>query len=154
MDKEKWMDLALAEAAKAQEKGEVPIGAVLVDPSGKLVAQAHNDKESSFDPTGHAEIIVLKKASKNLKSWRLTDLTLFVTLEPCMMCTGALVHSRLEKVIFGATDPKAGFVTSLAKGFDDFPLNHKPKWEGGILEEKCSTLLKNFFRLKRNEHKK
>jgi tRNA(adenine34) deaminase len=154
MDKEKWMDLALGEALKAQEKGEVPVGAVLVDSNENLVAQAHNDKESSFDPTGHAEIIVLKKASKSLKTWRLKDLTLFVTLEPCMMCTGALVHARIKSIVFGAKDPKAGFVTSTAKGFDDFPLNHRPKWENGILEEKCSTLLKNFFKLRRNEHKK
>jgi len=151
MDKVKWMNLALEEAFKAQELGEVPVGAVVVSSDGKLVSKAHNLKEQNNDPCGHAEIISIKKAAASLGSWRLSDCWLFVTLEPCMMCTGAIIQSRIGHVVFGATDPKGGFVTSVAQGFENFSLNHQPKCEGGIEEEKCSTVLKNFFKLRRDD---
>ena len=151
MDKEKWMNLALDEAHKAQQIGEVPVGAVVVSSSGELISQAHNLKEQNNDPCGHAEVIALKKAAKKMGAWRLSDCWLFVTLEPCMMCTGSIIQSRIAHVVFGALDPKGGFVTSKANGFDSFDLNHKPIWEGGIEEKKCSTALKNFFKLRRND---
>lgn len=149
MDKVKWMNAALEEAFKAEELGEVPVGAVVVNSAGEVVARAHNMKEQTEDPCGHAEVLSLRKAAEKLGTWRLSDCWLFVTLEPCMMCTGAIIQSRIAQVVFGATDTKSGFVTSTAKGFDDFKTNHQPKWEGGIEAEKCSTVLKNFFKLKR-----
>jgi len=149
MDKAKWMNLALEEALKAEDLGEVPVGAVVVSESGELISKAHNLKEQNQDPCGHAEVLALKKAAKRVGSWRLTGCWLFVTLEPCMMCTGSIIQSRVEHVVFGAADPKSGFVTSTAKGFDDFKTNHRPKWESGIEAEKCSTALKNFFKLRR-----
>jgi tRNA(adenine34) deaminase len=149
IDKEKWMNIALDEAYKAEDLGEVPVGAVVLGPNGELISKAHNLKEQNHDPCGHAEILALKKAAEVLGSWRLTGCWLFVTLEPCMMCTGSIIQSRIENLVFGAADPKSGFVTSTAKGLDEFKLNHHPKWEGGIEAEKCSTVLKKFFKLRR-----
>lgn len=153
IDKDKWMNLALEEAYKAEKAGEVPVGAVVVNSNGELISRAHNLKEKTHDPCGHAEVLALKMAAQKLGTWRLSGCWLFVTLEPCMMCTGAIIQSRLCHVVFGANDPKSGFVSSTANGLDDFKTNHHPKWEGGIETEKCSTVLKNFFKLKRYDNK-
>lgn len=147
------MALALEQARKAASIGEVPVGAVVVNrSSGEVVAQAHNLKESPHDdPCGHAEILALQAAASRLKTWRLSGCSVYVTLEPCMMCCGALIHARVDEVIFGAMDPKSGFVTSLSKGFEDFDLNHRPQWRGGVLQEEASLLLKDFFRERRKK---
>jgi len=150
-NKIKWMNAALDEAYRAQELGEVPVGAVVVTSDGQVIAKAHNLKENNNDPCGHAEILALKKAANHKGAWRLSGCYLIVTLEPCMMCTGSIIQSRVEKVIFGALDPKSGFVTSKARGLEEFSLNHSPAWEGGVEAEKCSTVLKNFFKIKRND---
>ncbi len=144
------MKLALAEAQKAFEADEVPVGAVIITENGTVLSVGHNLKEQTNNPCDHAEIIAIKAASEALKSWRLTGCKLYVTLEPCMMCAGAIVQSRLESVHFGAFDPKSGFVSSVTKGFD-FPHNHKPTWTGGLMELDCSILLKKFFKSKREQ---
>lgn len=146
---EKWMNEALKLATMAEDMGEVPIGAIVVSPEGEVLARAHNLKESKSDPTGHAEILAIKKASKKLGAWRLTGATLYVTLEPCMMCTGALVQSRIKEVVFGARDPKGGCVETLTRGLELEGINHKVLSTGGVLEKECGALLTNFFKKKR-----
>lgn len=148
MDQLKYMKIALKEAQKAADIDEVPVGAIIIGTDGSILAKAHNLKELSSDPCGHAEIIAIQAAAKKLETWRLTGCQLYVTLEPCMMCTGAIIQSRLDSVHFGAPDPKGGFVQSMTKGFD-FPHNHKPTWTAGLLELECSSLLKAFFKEKR-----
>lgn len=148
MDIEKNMKKALDQAKLAFESDEVPVGALIIGPNGDVLAKSHNLKESDHNPCGHAEILAIKAAADNVGSWRLSDCSLFVTLEPCMMCAGAIVQSRLKHVYFGASDPKSGFVESLAKGFE-FPHNHKPSWTKGVLELECASILKKFFKLKR-----
>ncbi len=143
-----WMRLALAEAEKARELLEVPIGAVIVN-SGGLVARGHNRRETWKTPIGHAEIIALHRASKKLNAWRLTGTTLYVTLEPCVMCAGALVLSRVDRIVFGALDPKAGGSQSLYQITQDHRLNHRLKVEGGLLKDECSKILSDFFKMKR-----
>jgi len=139
------MGLALAEAQRAFELGEVPIGAVLVK-EGQVIARTCNLKETKGDPTAHAEILAIKEGSKKLGGWRLTGTELFVTLEPCPMCAGAILQARVDKVIFGAWDPKAGAAGSLINVLE-FPLfNHKVEVLGGIMEEECAAILKSFFR--------
>ncbi len=150
MNHAKYMEKALLEAQKAYDLDEVPVGAIIVDESGTIIAKSHNSKEGPKDPCGHAEIIAINEAAKALSSWRLTNCSLYVTLEPCMMCAGAIVQSRLSNVHFGASDPKAGFIKSIAHGFD-FPHNHKPSWSNGTLELECSNLLKKFFKQKRSK---
>ena len=146
----KFMKEALKEAKKAFEKDEVPVGAVIVY-KAKIIARGHNQKEMKNDATLHAEIVALKKAYKKLDAWRLEDCELYVTLEPCMMCTGAIVHSRIKKVYFGADDPKAGTIVSIANLLDMDKLNHKVEYEKGILKEECSKILKDYFKGKRNK---
>lgn len=148
--KTKFMKEALKEANKARLKDEVPVGCVVVK-DGLIIARGHNLKEKKNDATLHAEIVTLKKAYKKLGGWRLEECEMYVTLEPCMMCTGAIVHSRIKKVYFGAKDPKAGTVVSIASLFDNEKLNHKVEYEFGILEEECSTILKEYFKGKRNK---
>ncbi len=144
---EKYMRLAIKEAQKAETIDEVPVGAVIVY-NGDVIATAHNLREGSQNPLAHAEIIAIEEASKHVGSWRLIDCVLYVTLEPCPMCAGAVVNSRITKVVFGAYDKKAGAfgtVYNLAEG----KLNHTPQIIGGVLEEECAHLLSNYFRKKR-----
>jgi tRNA(adenine34) deaminase len=143
-----WADLmrlALDQARMASRHGDVPVGAVVVDEAGRMLAAAGNEREIRHDPTAHAEILVLREASRRLRSWRLTGLTLVVTLEPCTMCAGALVTARVGRLVFGAFDPKAGAVSSLFDVVRDPRLNHRVDVRGGILEAECSALLKEFF---------
>ena len=150
-DFERYMKLALAQAQKAKSKDEVPVGAVIVK-DNKVIAKACNMRESKKDPLGHAEIYAISKAAKKLGGWRLPGCTLFVTLEPCPMCTGAIINARIEKVVFGAFDPKAGALGSLYN-LAEGKLNHTPKVIGGIMEEECSGILSSYFREKRGKFK-
>ena len=143
--KEYFMKEALKEAEKAYKKLEVPVGAIIVK-DGKIIARAYNQKESKTDTTKHAEILAIQKASKKLKSWRLIDCEMYVTLEPCTMCAGAIIHSRIKKVYIGAMDEKTGAVGSVLNLFEDYKFNHKPEVEKGILKEHCESLLKQFFK--------
>jgi len=136
---------ALAEARLASAHDDVPIGAVVVDGSGTVIARAHNEREASGDPTAHAEVLALRRASALRGSWRLDDCTLVVTLEPCTMCAGALVLARVGRLVFGAYDPKAGAVASLWDVVRDPRLNHRPEVVGGIAEAACGQLLLDFF---------
>jgi tRNA(adenine34) deaminase len=145
---QRLMQLALEEASRAAAVGEVPIAAILVH-NNDVLAAAHNLRESLQDPTAHAEMIVIRKAAEQLRSWRLTDTTLYVTLEPCPMCAGAIVQSRIARLVFGAWDPKAGACGSLFDIPADRRLNHRVEVMGGILETESQTLLREFFRLKR-----
>ena len=138
------MMLALEEAEAAMRDGEVPVGAVLVR-DGEVVARAHNVKEAAGDPTGHAELVVLKEASRKGMSWRLSDATLYVTKEPCIMCAGAMVNSRLGRLVFGCSDSKGGAVTSLYRILSDKRLNHQVHVSAGVLHEECAALLRRFF---------
>ncbi|NWF53111.1 MAG: tRNA adenosine(34) deaminase TadA [Nitrospirae bacterium] len=148
MDNEYFMRIALEEAMIAFNKGEVPVGAVLVR-DGKIIAKAHNQRETSKDPTDHAEIIVLRKSSIENNSWRLIDATLYVTKEPCIMCAGAIVNARLRKLVYGCRDEKGGGVESLYQILSDKRLNHKVEVVSGVLEEECAEILKRFFEERR-----
>jgi tRNA(adenine34) deaminase len=139
------MLLALDQARLAVRHGDVPVGAVVIDQAGNVLAAARNEREIRHDPTAHAELLALREASRRLRSWRLTGLTLVVTLEPCTMCAGALVLARVARLIFGAFDPKAGAVSSLFDVVRDPRLNHRVEVRGGVLEAECSALLKDFF---------
>lgn len=139
------MAQALTEARRAPAHGDVPIGAVVVDPSGRVVAAAHNERELSGDPTAHAEVLAVRRAAEVAGQWRLDDHTLVVTLEPCTMCAGALVLSRIATLVFGAYDPKAGAVASLWDVVRDSRLNHRPEVIGGIAADECGQLLQEFF---------
>lgn len=139
------MRLALNEARAAAHHDDVPVGAVLLDPSGATVAAAGNERELAQDPTAHAELLTLRRAAEAHGSWRLTDHTLVVTLEPCTMCAGALVLARVSRLIFGAYDAKAGAVTSLWDVVRDPRLNHRVEVRGGVLEAECGALLRDFF---------
>ena len=144
-DKEYYMNQALKEAEKAYKKLEVPVGAVIVK-DGKIIARAHNQKETKTDTTKHAEILAIQKASKKLKSWRLIDCDMYVTLEPCTMCAGAIINSRIKKVYVGTRDEKTGAVGSVLNLLDDYTFNHKVESEIGILKEECEDILKQFFK--------
>ncbi|EHQ87249.1 tRNA adenosine(34) deaminase TadA [Desulfosporosinus youngiae] len=140
-----WMRMALRQAQMAFEQGEVPIGAVIVY-DGRIIAEAHNEKEQRNDPTAHAEILVIQKAAEVLDSWRLTDAALYVTLEPCPMCAGAIIQSRLKQLVYGAADLKGGATGSVMNVLDYTLWNHRVDIVAGILEEECSSILKRFFR--------
>ena len=142
---EKYMKEALKEAKKAYDKLEIPVGAVIVK-QGKIIARAHNQKETKFDTTKHAEILAIQKASKKLGSWRLLDCEMYVTLEPCSMCAGALINSRIKKVYIGTMDEKTGAVGSVLNLLDDYKFNHEVEFETGILQKECEKLLKDFFK--------
>ncbi len=142
---EKFMLEALKEARKAGKKGEVPVGAVVVK-DGKVISRGHNLTERKQTALVHAEMAALAKASKKLKSWRLNDCDLYVTLEPCTMCAGAVILSRIRHLVYGADDPKAGAVDSTARVMENGKLNHRVKATGGILREECSRILSGFFR--------
>ena len=143
--KEYYMKQAIKEAEKAYSKLEVPVGAVIVK-DGKIIARAYNQKESKTDTTKHAEILAIQKASKKLNSWRLIDCEMYVTLEPCTMCAGAIINSRIKKIYIGAMDEKTGAVGSVLNLFEDYKFNHKPEVEKGILKKDCESLLKQFFK--------
>ncbi len=140
-----WMRLALDEARIAFELGEVPIGAVVVQ-KGQIIAKAHNEKEQRQDPTAHAEVLAVQRATQALGAWRLSDATLYVTLEPCPMCAGSLVQARLKTLVFGAADIKGGAVGSVTNVLDVNRWNHRIEVVAGVLEEECSQLLKDFFK--------
>jgi len=149
---EKFMKEALKEAKKAYNKLEVPVGAVIVK-DGKIIARAYNQKECKNDTTNHAEILAIKKASKKLNSWRLIDCDMFVTLEPCSMCAGALIQSRIRKVYIGAPDLKTGACGSVLNLLEDYTFNHKVEVENGILKNECESILKSFFKELRQSKK-
>lgn len=142
---EKFMRKAIQQAKKAETLGEVPIGAVIVC-DGKIIARAHNLRQTTKDATAHAEILAIKKASKKLDTWHLVDCTLYVTLEPCPMCSGAIINSRIKRVVFGAVDPKAGCCGTFYNLPMDARFNHRPQEiVSGILQNECASLLTNFF---------
>ena len=143
-----WMRLALNEAKKAKEKGEVPVGAVIVL-NEKVIGLGHNLSIKNNDPTSHAEIEAIRNASFKLKNYRLSHAILYVTLEPCTMCFGAIVHSRIKHIFYGAADPKSGVCGTCENLSKKEYFNHRPKITGNILKEECSKLLKDFFRAKR-----
>jgi tRNA(adenine34) deaminase len=140
---------ALDQARAAAAAGEIPVGAVVFDPSGRLIAAAHNEREAQHDPTAHAEVLALRAAGTALGSWQLTGCTLAVTLEPCTMCAGALVLARVGRLVFGAWDPKAGAVGSLWDVVRDRRLNHRPEVVGGVRADECAVLLDEFFASRR-----
>ena len=148
----KYMKEALKEAKKAYDKGEIPVGAVIVK-DNKIIARAHNIKEEKNDTTKHAEIIAIQKASKKLNSWRLIDCEMYVTLEPCSMCAGALIQSRVKKVYIGTMDTKTGACGSVLNLLKDYPFNHNVEIETGIMQKECENILKVFFKELRNKNK-
>ncbi len=143
------MRLALKEAFKAQEKGEVPVGAVLVDSDLRLLAKGHNQTIGRNDPTAHAEIEALRKAGRKVANYRLLSTTLYVTVEPCPMCMGAIIHARVARLVFGAHDPKWGAAGSLYDFAHDKRLNHQPEILSGVCGEDCQALMRGFFKEKR-----
>lgn len=153
IEEERYMKEALKEAKKAADKEEVPVGAVIVK-DGKIIARAHNVKELKKDTTKHAEIIAIQKASRKLQTWRLTGCTMYVTLEPCVMCTGALIQSRIDKVVIGTMDGKAGACGSVLNILEDYKFNHKVEIEKGILENESKAVLQEFFKNLRKKKEK
>ena len=151
-EKNKFMKQALKEAKKAYEKLEVPVGAVIVK-DGKIIARAHNLKETKTDTTKHAEILAIQKASKKLESWRLLDCEMYITLEPCSMCAGAIINSRINKIYIGALDEKTGAAGSVLNLFEDYKFNHKVEVEKGVMQEECENILKDFFKMLRKYKK-
>ncbi len=145
---ERWMRLALEEAALAREAGEVPVGAVIVR-DGELLARAHNSPIVLSDPSAHAEILAIRQAAAAAGNYRLTGTTLYITLEPCLMCAGAILQARIGRIVFGAADPKNGAAVSLYRLFEDPRLNHAVEVTEGVLREACAEILSGFFREKR-----
>ena len=139
------MRLALAEAEQAKQTGDVPVGAIVVDEAGTVIGRGRNRREIDRDPTGHAEIVAMRQAAAHLGTWRLHGATLIVTLEPCVMCAGALVNARIERVVYGCHDPKAGALRSLYLIGEDSRLNHRYSVTSGVLAEDCSRILSGFF---------
>ncbi|MGB4126950.1 MAG: tRNA adenosine(34) deaminase TadA [Bacilli bacterium] len=145
---EKYMKLALKEAHKAAAIDEVPVGAVIVL-NDKVIARGFNKREINNDPLGHAEMIAIRKASKKLNNWRLVDCELYVTVEPCAMCAGAIMWSRLKRVVYGTSDPKGGAMGEVFNLFDERIVNHIPEIKGGVLAKECKEVIQSFFRNKR-----
>jgi tRNA(adenine34) deaminase len=145
---ETWMKIAIDEAHLAMDENEIPVGAVLVQ-NNKLITQAHNRPIKNNDPTAHAEIEVLRKAGEILHNYRLPKTTLYVTLEPCSMCLGAMIHARIERVVFGASDPKSGVCGSTIDLPSESIFNHQISVSGGVLEPECKNILQSFFKLRR-----
>ena len=148
---EKWMTLAIKQAVKADTEGEVPVGAVIVK-DGQLIAQAHNQPISTNDATAHAEIQLLRAAGKLQKNYRLIDTTIYVTLEPCAMCLGAMMHARIKRIVYGASDPKTGVCGSHVDLSSESFFNHEMEISGGVLEKECKELLQSFFKSRRKDN--
>ncbi|MFC1816450.1 tRNA adenosine(34) deaminase TadA [Thermodesulfobacteriota bacterium] len=146
---EDFMQLALREAEKAGQKDEIPVGALLVAASGDILSSAYNQTITRSDPTAHAEILVLREAARNFQNYRLLNTTMYATIEPCLMCMGAIVHARVATVVFGAADPKWGAAGSLYNLAEDARLNHQPRIISGVCEDACKAPLQNFFQTKR-----
>jgi len=146
---EKFMRFAFIEAQKSKSINEVPVGAIIVI-NDRVISRAHNLSISQNDPTSHAEINALRNAGKKIDNYRLTGATLYVTLEPCAMCYGAIVHARISRLVFGAYDPKTGVCGSSSNLYEQACFNHSPQITGGVLEEECSLILKDFFKKRRN----
>jgi tRNA(adenine34) deaminase len=147
-DDDAYMHEALALAARAVSEGEVPVGAVLVQ-HRRVIAQGWNQPIGGHDPSAHAEMIALRDAAQKLGNYRLLGTTLYVTLEPCVMCAGAIIHARISRLVFGASDPKAGAVNSVYDVISKPRLNHIVEWRGGVLEQECGAILRDFFRARR-----
>ncbi len=145
---EKWMERALQEAARAAEAGEIPVGAVIVR-DGEILAETHNLCETNKDPTAHAEVLAIREAAQKIGSWRLSDCTLYVTLEPCPMCTGAAINARVGRIVYAAKDPRAGACGSLCN-LPAYPLECRPECVGGVMETEARALLRAFFEAKRH----
>ena len=144
-----YMGLALAQAREAGQMDEIPVGAVLVAQNGEILSADHNRVIALDDPTAHAEILTLRSAARKISNYRLLNTTLYVTIEPCLMCMGAIIHARVERVVFGAPDPKWGAGGSLYNFTTDSRLNHRPQVTGGLCEDQCKALVQDFFRKKR-----
>ena len=153
MTDEDFMRLALREAEKAYALEEVPIGAVLVDEQGQVVSSGHNMREVWHDATAHAELIAIREACRTLGRWRLTGLTLYVTIEPCPMCAGAIVMSRVDRVVYGSTDAKAGACESVFNIPGNETLNHRPEIRAGVLQQECAEIMRRFFKERRKKNK-
>ena len=149
---EKFMKLAIEQARHAAELGEVPIGAVVVC-DGEVIAEGFNQRENNQDPSAHAEFTAICQASRELERWRLPDCTVYVTLEPCIMCSGLMHQSRIARCVYGAPDPKAGALGTLYDVHDDERLNHNFEVTAGVLEDECAALLRDFFRMRRKQNK-
>lgn len=147
-DDDAWMRYAIRLAQRAEQQGEVPVGALVVK-DGRCIAEGWNSSIALHDATAHAEIVALRKAGLELENYRLVDATVYVTLEPCVMCMGALSHARIKRLVFGAFDPKRGAVCNALNLSDAEFLNHRISWQGGVLEAACAELLKDFFRARR-----
>jgi tRNA(adenine34) deaminase len=143
-----WMQHALVLAQRAEQAGEVPVGAVLVD-NDEVIGEGWNQPIGNHDPSAHAEVMALRAAGQRLANYRLPGTTLYVTLEPCIMCVGALIHARIERLVYGAADPRTGAIDSVLKLADDPHLNHRIQCQGGVLSEECGALLKRFFQRRR-----
>ena len=150
LKKEKFMKEAIKQAKKAYDKEEIPVGAVIVK-DGKIIARGYNKKEEKKDTTQHAEIIAIQKASRKIGAWRLQDCEMYVTLEPCAMCTGALIQARLKRVYIGAMDPKTGACGSVLNLLEDYKFNHKVEVETNIMQKECEKILKDFFKYLRSK---
>ena len=147
-----WMEEALREAARAEDAGEVPVGAVIVH-AGQIIARGGNRNRADSDPTAHAEIVALRAAGRALGNHRLEGCEMFVTIEPCAMCAGAMVHARLARLVYGADDPKAGAVRSVLRLLDHPQLNHQMEVVGGVLGERCAEVLQKFFQARRSQQR-
>lgn len=152
MTDQEYMEIALNEAQIAFDEGEIPIGAILVC-NNEIISKAHNRRETDHDATAHAELMVIQDACAKLKRWRLTDCTLYVTIEPCPMCAGAIVNSRINRVVYGSYDTKGGAVESLFNVLTHPGLNHNPQVESGICQNACSQIMKDFFKIRREQKK-
>ena len=150
---EYWMRRALEQAAVASSRGEVPVGAVLVDSDNQLLAESHNQPISQSDPSAHAEVMVLREAAKQLDNYRLVDTTLYVTLEPCVMCVGALIHARVKRLVYGAREHKTGAIVSLCRLLNDTTFNHQIEVDSGVLEAECAQIMSSFFAQRRAQKK-
>lgn len=149
-----YMRMALEEAQEAYDLGEVPIGAVLVDVDGEVVARGHNMREVWHDATAHAEMIAIREACEKQGRWRLSGLTLYVTIEPCPMCAGAIVMSRVDRVVYGSTDARAGACESVFNIPGNPTLNHRPEMTAGVLQQECADIMKRFFKERRDQRKR
>lgn len=154
LDHQYYMKLALHQAKLAANKDEVPIGCIIVDKDGIVIAKAYNWREHNQLSTAHAEVRAIEKACKKLGTWRLEDCTLYVTVEPCAMCSGTIIQSRIKHVVYGTPDHKGGCVDSCLQMFTIPGFNHYPTWSSGVLQEECSQMMKDFFKAKRNQKSK